>query len=38
MWFVDNAVTISRYVFVAISAALIPVSLKALEPRGKAKM
>ena len=38
MWFVDNAVTVSRYVFAAISAALIPVSLRALEPRRKAKM
>ena len=37
-WFAENAVTVSRYVFVLISAALIPVGLKALSHEGRAQM
>lgn len=37
-WFAENAVAVSRWVFFPISILLIIVSLKALSPRGKAKI
>ena len=35
-WFAENAVTVSRYVFFLISAALIPIGLKAISSPGAA--